>query len=320
MTGKQNSSDSRMDTASRLLDQEVRAESSFSERREFVSAESDSAKLSRTDEFLASLDVRFQRLESMYSHEAHSLRSSLRLFTNQLTDRFAVMERTLAGAGLRPDGSGVSQVAERLNHELTLFRKGTLPGPADPRFSPLSSNQRAKSESNAIDSRGIVGIETENKRLKAELKDRYQEIVVLTRMLQEIGNSSGCESTPLLPSNPSPPSPNVSGFISNWSLTKILRRQKSSKLKLSKAKNLVVDSGLFDADWYLQTQAPDLRGSDAAIEHYLSVGAKQKKDPNRSFSTSGYLRRYPDVAASGINPLIHYIKYGRSEGRSTGAD
>ena len=33
------------------------------------------------------------------------------------------------------------------------------------------------------------------------------------------------------------------------------------------------------------------------------------------FDPDWYLRCYPDVAASGIDPLRHYLRHGRREGR-----
>ena len=38
----------------------------------------------------------------------------------------------------------------------------------------------------------------------------------------------------------------------------------------------------------------------------------------RNFFPEGYLFLYPDVAAAGIDPWIHYIKYGMKEGRTAG--
>src|SRR3546814_11513274 len=32
-------------------------------------------------------------------------------------------------------------------------------------------------------------------------------------------------------------------------------------------------------------------------------------------STRRYLRANPDVAAAGMNPLVHYLRFGRGEGR-----
>ena len=70
----------------------------------------------------------------------------------------------------------------------------------------------------------------------------------------------------------------------------------------------ILESGLFSADWYLdQYQDVAAAGVDP-IEHYLSYGAAEGRDPGPDFSTSGYLARYPDVAEGGINPLLHYIR------------
>lgn len=54
------------------------------------------------------------------------------------------------------------------------------------------------------------------------------------------------------------------------------------------------------------------------IRHYLRVGVSEGLDPNPGFSSSAYLTRYPDVAALGVNPLLHYRTNGRREGREAG--
>jgi hypothetical protein len=33
------------------------------------------------------------------------------------------------------------------------------------------------------------------------------------------------------------------------------------------------------------------------------------------FDRAFYLRKYPDLAAAGVNPLLHYVRYGAAEGR-----
>jgi hypothetical protein len=75
-------------------------------------------------------------------------------------------------------------------------------------------------------------------------------------------------------------------------------------------------SPAFDADWYLQTY-PDVAASgDDPVLHYLRNGAGELRDPGPSFSTSYYLSQYHDVAESGINPLLHYLACGATEGRN----
>ncbi len=80
-----------------------------------------------------------------------------------------------------------------------------------------------------------------------------------------------------------------------------------------------VETLLFDPDWY-RTQYPDvaLAGVDP-IRHYFDDGAREGRDPNPFFSTSGYLARYADVVASRMNPFLHYVLYGAREGRSPNA-
>lgn len=72
---------------------------------------------------------------------------------------------------------------------------------------------------------------------------------------------------------------------------------------------------LFDANWYLK-QFPESAavGGDPLL-HYIERGAAAGYDPHPMFRTSWYLVRYPDVAASGMNPLVHYIIHGLVEGR-----
>jgi 1,4-dihydroxy-2-naphthoate octaprenyltransferase len=70
-----------------------------------------------------------------------------------------------------------------------------------------------------------------------------------------------------------------------------------------------------DADWYL-ARYPDAAGHASAAAHYAHHGWKEGKDPNPKFSTTWYLSANPDVATAQINPLLHYLVYGRTEGRT----
>lgn len=71
---------------------------------------------------------------------------------------------------------------------------------------------------------------------------------------------------------------------------------------------------LFSTAWYLQQVGTDLEGL-TPLEHYLAFGWRKNLDPCALFSANGYLQRNPDVAASGVNPFVHYLKFGSSEGR-----
>ncbi len=72
----------------------------------------------------------------------------------------------------------------------------------------------------------------------------------------------------------------------------------------------------FDADWYVDRHAlaDGPWATDPAL-HYVMRGATAGLDPGPGFDTRFYLRVYPEVARAGLNPLAHYIRHGRAEGR-----
>ena len=70
---------------------------------------------------------------------------------------------------------------------------------------------------------------------------------------------------------------------------------------------LIKSSALFDRNWYLKSY-PDVAaiGVDP-IKHYLKFGASEGRDPSARFSTNGYFVLNPEVKESSVNPLIHHI-------------
>ena len=78
-------------------------------------------------------------------------------------------------------------------------------------------------------------------------------------------------------------------------------------------KNVIENSLLFDAEWYCKNYGFG-KYLDAAT-HYLNIGWRENKNPSPFFSTADYLEQNPDVEIAGINPLLHFEKYGMKEGR-----
>lgn len=58
----------------------------------------------------------------------------------------------------------------------------------------------------------------------------------------------------------------------------------------------------------------DLSPQEAA-DHYLDVGWSEGRNPTPHFDTAHYATSYPDVIACGQNPFLHYLIYGKAEGR-----
>lgn len=80
---------------------------------------------------------------------------------------------------------------------------------------------------------------------------------------------------------------------------------------------LIKKSKYFDEKYYLLENS-NVKGDPAC--HYYYHGWKEGKSPSFDFSNDFYLKNYKDVADAGINPLLHYLKFGKSENRIIGKD
>jgi uncharacterized protein YkwD len=78
-------------------------------------------------------------------------------------------------------------------------------------------------------------------------------------------------------------------------------------------------SGLVDRIWYLQRYPDVWRAGIDAGDHYVLAGAREGRDPNELFSTSGYLAANPDVRGINITPMQHFDRFGWREGRDPSA-
>ncbi|WMS42158.1 hypothetical protein RDV64_19130 [Acuticoccus sp. MNP-M23] len=73
---------------------------------------------------------------------------------------------------------------------------------------------------------------------------------------------------------------------------------------------------LFDERYYL-SRYPHVRERDISpAEHYIREGWQQGFDPAPWFSTDGYIAINADTAVGDLPPFVHYVLYGRAEGRT----
>jgi hypothetical protein len=78
---------------------------------------------------------------------------------------------------------------------------------------------------------------------------------------------------------------------------------------------LVARSGLFDAPWYLDRNRDVAASGVDPLLHYLVRGWIEGRDPGPRFDTLAYLRAHPGLAGSGLNPLTHFLLHaGRRPG------
>ncbi len=78
--------------------------------------------------------------------------------------------------------------------------------------------------------------------------------------------------------------------------------------------DLVRSSPMFNDRWYRDTY-PDVTPDVDAVADFLSGSTQPPRHPSALFDVDWYLSNYPDVAVSGLNPLVHYLRWGRLEGR-----
>lgn len=137
-------------------------------------------------------------------------------------------------------------------------------------------------------------------RLTGQLEMEQTEVVALEQQLAELQSQAAA-----VPAG-------VAGEPFHLELTDEQRERNGKDI------GLIAGSDLFDAEWYLQTY-PDVAGSEYfsanPAAHYTLYGAFEGRRPCPEFDSSFYLRQNPDVAAARLNPLAHYLHFGRAEGR-----
>ena len=86
-----------------------------------------------------------------------------------------------------------------------------------------------------------------------------------------------------------------------------------SKFNVSKAKlyqenyDKILKSGLFDKTFYLKAYPHVKKSGMDPLVHYLFYGASEYKLPSPTFNLKRYLQEHPEIDKNNLNPLIHYI-------------
>jgi len=94
------------------------------------------------------------------------------------------------------------------------------------------------------------------------------------------------------------------------------RRGLMGRLREAMHVRVLLRSPLFDAPWYAaRTDLPEGTPPARAARHYLREGAFLGLDPGPAFVTLNYYLANRDVAEEGHPALLHYLRYGRREGR-----
>jgi O-antigen biosynthesis protein len=71
-----------------------------------------------------------------------------------------------------------------------------------------------------------------------------------------------------------------------------------------------------DKKYYVEHYHAHMNGVKNHVVHYHLYGWRLGYNPSKEFDTFYYLTNNSDVSYSGVNPLLHFLKYGQKEGRS----
>jgi len=134
-----------------------------------------------------------------------------------------------------------------------------------------------------------------NKHLKVELLDREREILIyvldqtwkVTRPFRKIRMLiESCS-------------------FHNFSLKEIIQRRSTPKEIYQYF--IIKKSGLFDDEYYLQSNADVRKSNINPLMHFIKYGYKERRNPSAAFQTERYLDIHPEVKYAKTNPLIHYL-------------
>ncbi|TXN71525.1 glycosyltransferase [Methylobacterium sp. WL18] len=79
-------------------------------------------------------------------------------------------------------------------------------------------------------------------------------------------------------------------------------------------RRLLVESELFDAEWYLRNYNDVRIARLDALEHFVTAGAYEHRDPGPDFDTTYYIEQAPGCSVNDMSPIEHYLRIGKLAG------
>lgn len=80
--------------------------------------------------------------------------------------------------------------------------------------------------------------------------------------------------------------------------------------------DVVVSSGLFDADYYRATNPDVVATGEDPLEHFCRTGWRELRRPRPDFDVWWYWTTHLDPRADDLNPFVHWVTEGRADGLS----
>ncbi|NHO31016.1 hypothetical protein GOB85_00280 [Acetobacter sp. LMG 1636] len=71
----------------------------------------------------------------------------------------------------------------------------------------------------------------------------------------------------------------------------------------------------FDREWYVRTYPDVAQSGMDPVRHFRECGDREGRNPNPHFNARLYLAANPDAAHGSLTPFEHFIMYGIEERR-----
>lgn len=94
-------------------------------------------------------------------------------------------------------------------------------------------------------------------------------------------------------------------------------RNRDDLARLGREADLIRASGLFDAAFYLSECEEAAASGIDPLEHYVNGGHRRHR-PHPLVDLPWYLAQCPEVRLGGLNPLVHYLEHGAAAGLDPG--
>jgi hypothetical protein len=82
--------------------------------------------------------------------------------------------------------------------------------------------------------------------------------------------------------------------------------------RLGQQQRFIARTGLFDEAWYLRRHPEVAAEGRDPILHYLEIGASLGCDPREDFHTTAFCAENPKASLKGMNPFIFYLTAGNA--------
>lgn len=84
-------------------------------------------------------------------------------------------------------------------------------------------------------------------------------------------------------------------------------RNTLEKRKIERKRRIVIESGLFDPNFYIVKYSDVAEAGWPPLDHYVRYGADENRQPSAKFDPEQYLKQNPDLAATKIPAFWHLV-------------